>query len=129
MGLGLIVNSHWAAWELMHGWYSDGQDIGWAEAVALELAVLWLIHANHHDASVVIKCDNSSVIAAFHKGRSQNTHQNACLFRISTALAVSNLHIRPTYVVSDQNKVDPVSHGIFSDSHAVTRWLHCATRL
>jgi len=39
VGVGVLVDSHWAAWQLLEGWDSDSQDIGWAEAVAIKLAV------------------------------------------------------------------------------------------
>jgi len=40
--VGLIVGHYWAAWHLQDGWKSDQRDIGWAESVALELAVFGL---------------------------------------------------------------------------------------
>ena len=39
-GIGLSVGNQWAAWRLVPGWNTRGHDIGWAEAVALELAAL-----------------------------------------------------------------------------------------
>ena len=110
-GIALVVNHRWAAWRLVSGWMSDGRDIGWVEAVALEMATIWLSETDHHDARVVVRCDNVSVIDAFHKGRSQNTHRNACLMRISSILALANLVLIPMYVSSDFNKADPISRG------------------
>jgi len=40
--LGLCVGDKWAAWCLVDSWNSCGQDIGWAEAMAIELAASWL---------------------------------------------------------------------------------------
>jgi len=37
--IGVVVGSLWAAWKLLFGWKFDSQNIGLAEAVAVELAV------------------------------------------------------------------------------------------
>ena len=70
-GIGLYVGGLWAAWELAPNWASSGRDIGWAEAIALEIAVLWLAKSFFHDACIKVNCDNTNVINAFGKGRSQ----------------------------------------------------------
>ena len=57
-GIGLCVGDLWAAWRLVPGWNTGGQDIGWAEAVALELVALWLAKTDQHDMCVVIRSDN-----------------------------------------------------------------------
>jgi len=62
VGIGVLVDSHWAAWWLLEGWESDGKDIGWAEVVAIELAIMWLTHSGFHDTCFKINCDNTSVI-------------------------------------------------------------------
>jgi len=38
-GIGMVIGSQWVAWKLVHGWKLDGRDIGWAESIALELAI------------------------------------------------------------------------------------------
>jgi len=47
-GIGLYVGGRWAIWKTLCGWAKDGQDIGWAEAIAIELASGW------HDPSLRI---------------------------------------------------------------------------
>ena len=44
-GIGLILASDrkWLAWQFKEGWRSEGCEIGWAEMVAVELAVRTLI--------------------------------------------------------------------------------------
>ena len=42
-GIGIIIADHWAAWKLVAGWNSLGRDIGWAELIALELAVIMIV--------------------------------------------------------------------------------------
>jgi hypothetical protein len=43
-GIGLVMGSRWDAWTLKEGWKGQGQDIGWLEAIAVELAVLTLFN-------------------------------------------------------------------------------------
>jgi len=42
-GIGVIKGQLWVAWILKPGWKADGQDIGWAKSITLELAVIWLM--------------------------------------------------------------------------------------
>lgn len=44
-GIGLVVGERWCAWELAKGWQGKGRDISWAEMVAVELAVRWMVEA------------------------------------------------------------------------------------
>jgi len=41
-GISLVVGEHWAAWHLLENWDREDRDIGLAESVALELAILWM---------------------------------------------------------------------------------------
>jgi len=54
-GIGLIVSDHWASWQLKEGWKSNGRDIGWVESIALEVAVLWAVHAGFHNVTIVCR--------------------------------------------------------------------------
>ena len=98
-GIGLVIKSQWAAWCLIHGWDSGDRDIGWAEGVALELAVAWLVAENFHDAEVIVHSDNSGVVGAFWKGRSRNSSRNDSISRISILLSQSNLSLSPIFRV------------------------------
>lgn len=44
-GIGLFFRGKWSAWTLIDGWKGSGRDIGWLEAVAVELAILTLFTA------------------------------------------------------------------------------------
>lgn len=44
-GVGLSFGGRWNAWTLIDGWKGSGRDIGWLEAVAVELAILTLFNA------------------------------------------------------------------------------------
>ena len=114
-GIGIYIKSHWAAWRLAANWAQSGRDIRWAEAIALELVVLWLAETGQHDVVIKVHCDNSNVINAFWKGRSRNEPRNACIHRILVILATSNLALYPVYVPSSENKADSLSRGVLGD--------------
>ena len=111
-GIGLCVGNWWATGHLVPRWNTKGCNISWVEAVALELAMLWLAETDQNDLCTVIHLDNMGVIKAFNKGRSQNMHHDNCLQRISMILAVSNFSLVPCFVPSWLNKADPLLWGI-----------------
>ena len=78
-GIRLVVAESWAAWRLAPGWKAEGRDISWAKAIALKLAVLWVMSSDILDAHVVVCSDNTSVIGAFNKGCSCSTPRNDCI--------------------------------------------------
>ena len=86
-GIRIYIKSRWATWRLAANWAHSGQDIGWVEAIALELVVLWLAETGQHNVAIKVHCNNSNVINAFWKGCSRNELQNACIHRISVILA------------------------------------------
>ena len=114
-GLGLCIGNKWASWCLLEGWDCNGRDIGWAETIALELAVLWLTQSGWHDCSLKIHCDNTSIIAYFWKGHSRNPSRNDSLARSTSCLTASNISICPTYVQSSLNRANPFSRGLSGD--------------
>ena len=105
LGVGLCVGNRWVAWRLVPGWNSRGHDIGWVEAVALELAATWLAETDQHDVCAVIWSDNKGVIDAFNKGRSRNLHHNNCLWWISLLLAISNTSACFRSLLSQQSRL------------------------
>ena len=91
-GVGLVVKGHWAAWHLLEGWQAEDHDIGWAEMVTMELAVLWIQSVGIRDSKVLVHGDNTGVLGALRKGRSQNMARNLCIWWISTILIPSNIY-------------------------------------
>ena len=41
-GVGFVIENCYAGWRLIEGWACESRDIGWAESMALELAIYWL---------------------------------------------------------------------------------------
>jgi len=78
-GLGFAFENQYAGWHLINGWEAKGCNIGWAEAVALELSIYWLIQMGFHDADITVHWDNTRLIGAFSNGRAHNPTQIDCL--------------------------------------------------
>ncbi|THG95219.1 hypothetical protein EW026_g6389 [Hermanssonia centrifuga] len=79
-GVGVTVGSFWAVWK----WADSLQigphrefDIGWAEAVAVELGLRMAIYHNlltdrqPSQANILVRSDNAGVVAVVNKGRSR----------------------------------------------------------
>lgn len=121
-GIGVLINGRWAAWRLANGWKHDGRDIGWAETVALELALLCLEAMDVCDSDVIVRSDNQGSIGAYLKGRGRNFHSNLSIRRMGNVGAARNIQFLPVYVKSADNLADPVSRGILG--HPNRRVLH-----
>ncbi|TFY65320.1 hypothetical protein EVJ58_g2059 [Rhodofomes roseus] len=114
-GIGLIVGGKWCAWKLAEGWKSDGQDIGWAEMVAVELAVRHLVAIGAMGVMHLIRSDNKGVIGALDAGRSHSIQQNRILREIVSIFNLHRIWAKTLYVNTKDNLADPPSRGIFPD--------------
>lgn len=110
-GIGLTMGGKWNAWTLNSAWKGQGRDIGWLEAVAVELAILTLFDLGWKDACILIHSDNQGVIGAFNRGRSRNFHVNLCIRRSEAIAMCSNIAHILSYVESARNKADAISRG------------------
>jgi len=66
-GIGVVLGQHWVGWRLKSSWKCEGRDIGWAEAIALKLAILWLLCDGYADCDIVIHGNYTGVIGSFYK--------------------------------------------------------------
>jgi len=112
-GIGLVWNGKWLAWPLISGWKSDGRDIGWAEFVAVWLALLVVIESGSRSISLILRSDNTGVVGAFDAGLSRNAHQNNVLRRILLLSHEFDVWFNITWVPSHENLADGPSRGIF----------------
>lgn len=111
-GIGVMFGELWSAWRLLQGWKADGRNIGWAEAVGVELAIEWLIHSGAHDISIDIHCDNQGVVQAWKAGRSRSEAQNHVIMRAAARAATRNIWVRLEYINTSENLADRPSRGI-----------------
>lgn len=115
-GIGLILDGRWLAWQLISGWKSDDRDIGWAEMVAVELAIHTLVAAGFHSCHLILHSDNAGVVGALHAGRSRNSQQNAILRKIVALFQHHSMWITTKWVPSQNNPADGPSRGLFPPS-------------
>ena len=112
-GIGLILDSKWLAWELKEGWKSDGRDIGWAEMVAVELAVRTLVTAKYTNCHVIVRSDNMGVTGALAAGCSRGTRQNAILREIVRLIQENDIWVSTVWISTQSNPADGPSRGVF----------------
>ena len=112
-GIGMIFQKRWAAWKLANGWNArgSGHDIGWAECVAMELAVLAVAEAGMRDCRILLRGDNMGVIGAIRSRRGRNIQQNESIRRIDNIADMLNIDLDPIYVDTKINLADKPSHG------------------
>ncbi|SJL14075.1 uncharacterized protein ARMOST_17530 [Armillaria ostoyae] len=109
--IGIVVDGSWDAWRLIPGWKDQGRNIGWLEALAVELVIYAVMERGIQDASIIVHSDNQGVIGSFDKGRSRSFSMNLAIQRCSAVLAEKNIHLSLTYVASAANPADPISRG------------------
>ena len=102
-----------SAWCWMPGWqHAPGCDIGWGEAITIELAILCADVLGLRDAHLLIHSDNKGIIGAFRRGRSRNFMVNQCIQCTNIVSMSRNLSFSYEYVQSEVNLADPISHGV-----------------
>lgn len=111
-GIGLLWNMRWAFWRTATDWRGPSRDIGWLEAIAIELAIILIHQKGIKDADILIRSDNQGVIAAFRKGRCSNYMINLSIRRSEVLMRESRLSLSLVYVNTSLNLADPISRGI-----------------
>ena len=117
-GIGVVINSHWAVWQWAPGFTPAAGstfDIGWAEAVAVELGVRLLVHLGLHlnvtHRRFLVRSDNQGVVEMIKKGRCRSQQSNEILKSIHHLLADFRFSIASVYVPSRLNISDALSRG------------------
>lgn len=111
-GIGILINGKWAAWQFLPHALEDGRAIGWAEMVAVELAVSLLCSVHPHSSHFLIHSDNQGVIGAINSCYSRGASQNSSLSRLTSTLLDHDSFLSTTYITSSLNPADPLSRGI-----------------
>jgi len=119
-GIGVVIGGRWAIWRWSHNTrVGPGQkfDIGWAEAVAVELGLhlafaLGLLEPRKDRRNCfLVRSDNSGIVSVITKGRSRSQRTNEVLKEIYHLLACWNVRITTEHVTSAQNISDSLSRG------------------
>ncbi|KIO08716.1 hypothetical protein M404DRAFT_57315, partial [Pisolithus tinctorius Marx 270] len=113
VGLAVVIGERWRAWKLHPDWKKDERDIGWAESVAFELLVRYLLIISPSPEPIRVFGDNEGVVRAWKKGRSNNRPTNETFRRIHSLLASPPRRIFAEYIPSEDNPADSPSRGIY----------------
>jgi hypothetical protein len=65
---------------------------------------------------VLLRSDNQGVIGAYRRGRGRNPEINDSICRVDVIDSTQNISFSFTYVESEANLADPISHGIMGQS-------------
>jgi len=71
-----LVDSHWAAWQLLEAGTQDSQDIGWAESSCNQAGSMWLTSSGFHNTCFKINCTTHQSFTPSGKGHSCNPCHN-----------------------------------------------------
>lgn len=119
-GIGIVIGTHWAIWKWTKGFRVGPKqdcDIGWAEAVAVELGLRAALELGYckpkQDArnTFIVRSDNAGVVAVTNKGRSKSKETNHILKHVYQLQATNAIRISATYVPSRDNIADALSRG------------------
>jgi hypothetical protein len=119
-GIGITVGRHWAVWKWAPGFRvgpHQDYDIGWAEAVAIELGLRLAISLNFLSSSstaghtFLVRSDNARVVFVTNKGRSRSRKTNKILKHIYLLQAQHRIRLKSVHVKSRDNISDALSRG------------------
>jgi hypothetical protein len=113
VGIGIVVRDRWRAWALRPGWNTEGRDIGWAEAIGMELLIRTTIRDLPPGTRFKVYGDNRGVVEGWWSGRSRNHQVNEVFKRIHLLLSSHNCSVYTRYVPSASNPADGPSRGVF----------------
>lgn len=115
-GLGIVLGTRWRAWRLIPGWQNQGRDIGWAEAIAMELLVRFILQYQSLPGFKIYG-DNNGVVEGWWTGRSRNVETNRVFKRLHLLLEKSDAVLTTRYVNTAKNPADGPSRGIHPPRH------------
>lgn len=112
-GIGIVVGEFFAVWKYAPGFQVGPKkafDIGWAEAVAVELGLrlatqLQLLRGTN----ILVRSDNSGIVTVINKGRSRSSETNRILKHVYLLQAKSGIRLHAIYVSSRDNVSDTLS--------------------
>jgi hypothetical protein len=132
-GVRVVIGSEFDMFRLCAGWHNwedSPKDIGWAEFVAVELAVFFLLSTHRlRNRHFLVHIDNQGVVGAWKSCSSCNPAQNEVLGWILCMLLRAQCFLSMVYVPSGANPADGPSHGIPPTNMTRASWSGFPTHL
>jgi len=116
VGIGIVIGDKWRAWRLLPGWKTKERDIGWAEAIGMELLIRATLQSGALPG-IKVYGDNTGVVEGWWTGRSRNHETNRVFKRIHELLEESDTILTTRYVNTKENPADGPSRGIYPPRH------------
>jgi len=129
IGIGVVIRDRWRAWKLEPGWNTDNRDIGWAEAVGMELLIRIILRDAPPGTRFKIYGDNKGVVEGWWSGRSRNSQVNEIFKRIHLLLSLHRCFVYTRYVQSESNPADGPSRGIYPNPNKLLPPIDLPTEL
>ena len=118
-GIGVVLGEFFTVWKYAPGFQASPKeafDIGWAEAVAVELSLCLAIQFQLlRGSDILVHSDNSGIVTVMNKGQSRSLEMNKILKHVYTLQAKTNIRLHATYVSSHDNISDALSRGQISE--------------
>src|SRR5882762_2581556 len=119
-GVGIALGCHWAVWKWAPG-FKIGPlqvyNIGWAEAVAIELGLRLALNLgllgkpSQRGHTFLVRSDNAGVVLVTNKGRSRSRETNKILKHVYLLQAQFSIRLSAMHVISHENIADALSRG------------------
>jgi hypothetical protein len=123
-GIGIVLDRYWAVWRWAPGFKVGPKqefDIGWAEAVAVELGLRLAISLGFLMCTPVVghtflvHSDNSGIVFVTNKGRSRSRETNKILKHVYLLQAQHRIRVKSVHVASRSNISDALSRGAIAE--------------
>ena len=123
-GIGIVLGTYWAVWKWAPGFLVGPRrdhDIGWAEAVAVELGLRVAISCHFLSSGPVggqtflVRSDNAGIVFVTNKGRSRSRETNQILKHVYLLQAQHQIRLKTIHVTSQNNISDALSRGAIEE--------------
>jgi hypothetical protein len=111
VGIGVVIGQSGLSLSIRQGAFDKpGFNIGTAEAMAVEIALLVLVNTfGVNNVSIQMNVDNSGVVDGWMRRRSRNLPTNQVFIRILKILRTHKLALFLSYIATTANLADPLS--------------------
>lgn len=112
--VGVLIGRQWLAWKFVKSLTTTSPRIvgfiGWAELIAIELALIALMARGYTSCQISIRSDSTEAIYCLARGLSRNLDQNLVVRRIVALQRISCISLNLIYISSRLNMADGLTN-------------------